>query len=223
MMLRQPVDLPDGFGPRPSLSLFMYNQDGSQAIARPFLDGKPVPGTRGPYPVDGRSDMPKYHQFDNWDKDTNAPSHNFIYDFGSYKFFVRDVWREVLSIDEHGRIRSGSFDDLISAFNAGSEIKIGLSGLCSELAEIPDKALSHLLFIQTGWNYYYTDRNLFISESLPFVRVGPAIPMRYRSNNWDFGWAIVKTDGTVELLLYDPYTLQPQTITKHLAVRYFVL
>ena len=51
MTLRMPIDPPAGFGPRPSMSLFLYNQDGSQAIARPFLDGRPaVPlryGSRG--------------------------------------------------------------------------------------------------------------------------------------------------------------------------------
>ena len=39
MTLRQPVSLPDEFGPRASMSFFMYNQNGLQAIARPFLDG----------------------------------------------------------------------------------------------------------------------------------------------------------------------------------------
>ena len=33
MSLRQPVSLPDGFGPRPSMSFFLYNQNGQQAIA----------------------------------------------------------------------------------------------------------------------------------------------------------------------------------------------
>ena len=45
MTQRQPIECPTGFGPRPSLSLFLYNQDGHQAIARPFLDGHvPPPG-----------------------------------------------------------------------------------------------------------------------------------------------------------------------------------
>jgi hypothetical protein len=35
MSQRQPVSLPDGFGPRPSMSFFLYNQDGHQAIGRP--------------------------------------------------------------------------------------------------------------------------------------------------------------------------------------------
>ena len=39
MTLRQPISLPDAFGPRASMSFFMYNQDGQQAIARPYLDG----------------------------------------------------------------------------------------------------------------------------------------------------------------------------------------
>ena len=42
MTLRQPVTLPDRFGERPSMSFFMYNGNGQQAIARPFLDGKGV-------------------------------------------------------------------------------------------------------------------------------------------------------------------------------------
>ena len=40
MTLRQPVTLTDRFGARPSMSFFMYNCNGQQAIARPFLDGK---------------------------------------------------------------------------------------------------------------------------------------------------------------------------------------
>lgn len=38
MISRQPVERPEGFGPRPSRSCFLYNQDGSQAIACPYLD-----------------------------------------------------------------------------------------------------------------------------------------------------------------------------------------
>ena len=55
--LRQPVELPIGFGPRPSLSLFLYNEDGGQAIARPYLDGPPVLGKKGPSPPADHSSM----------------------------------------------------------------------------------------------------------------------------------------------------------------------
>ena len=93
MSLRQPVSLPDGFGPRPSMSFFLYNQDGHQALGRPHLDGqKTVPAPEGgPHP------MPKYHLLDSHDPATNAPSHNFIYDFDIYKFYVVDTWEEVLA------------------------------------------------------------------------------------------------------------------------------
>jgi hypothetical protein len=40
MTQRQPIECPTGFGPRPSMSFFLYNMDGHQAIARPFLDGR---------------------------------------------------------------------------------------------------------------------------------------------------------------------------------------
>ena len=59
MTLRMPVELPEGFGPRPSMSFFLYNQDGTQAIARPYLDGQPPTGTRGASPLDDMSDMPR--------------------------------------------------------------------------------------------------------------------------------------------------------------------
>src|SRR6476661_3339331 len=55
MTLRQPVDLPDGFGPRPSMSFFLYNQDGQQAIARPYLDGVHATGARGSGSLDDHS------------------------------------------------------------------------------------------------------------------------------------------------------------------------
>ena len=50
MSLRQPVELPTGFGRRPSMSFFLYNQDGRQAIGRPYLDGVPPHGVPGASP-----------------------------------------------------------------------------------------------------------------------------------------------------------------------------
>lgn len=64
MTLRQPVSLPDEFGPRPSMSFFLYNQDGTQAIARPHLDGVTGAGATGAAPIDSHPDMPKYHVLD---------------------------------------------------------------------------------------------------------------------------------------------------------------
>ena len=52
--LRQPIELPNGFGPRPSMSFFLYNQNADQAIARPYLDGGPATGQMGPAPLDDR-------------------------------------------------------------------------------------------------------------------------------------------------------------------------
>ena len=52
MTQRQPIECPTGFGPRSSMSFFLYNQDGHQAIARPFLDGEPPTGGKsGPEKV----------------------------------------------------------------------------------------------------------------------------------------------------------------------------
>ncbi|MCY3756426.1 MAG: hypothetical protein OXG96_01770, partial [Acidobacteria bacterium] len=157
MNLRQPVGLvEDGFGPRASMSFFMYNQNGLQAIARPYLDGRPdegLPGTSPPY--DQGSD-PNTHRFDDWDAGTNAPSHNFVYDFESYGFHVLDVWEEVLSHTEDGTVVSGSVEHLARECARGRDVKVGLRGLCADLDEDPAKAMDHEVFVHVGPNYYYT-------------------------------------------------------------------
>ena len=139
MTLRQPISLPDGFGPRASMSFFMYNQDGQQAIARPHLDGgTPRADARlGPSPLDDWRAYPKYHQQDGWDAGTNAPSSNFIYDFEVFRYFVCDDWQEVLAHDAAGRVQAGSIDLLAAAFEAGAEVKVAVRNLCADLAAEP--------------------------------------------------------------------------------------
>ncbi len=222
MTLRQPIELPCGFGTRPSMSFFLYNQDASQAIARPFLDGRITTGTKGPSPSSLPDNMPKYHTLDNFDSDTNAPSSNFIYDFDVFRYNVCQSWRQVLAHDENGRIDSGSLDDLIDSFSCGCQIKIGIKGLCDELPTGKQEPLPHEVFVQVGPGYYYTDQKLFIAGSHPLVRISPDIPMRYKSNNWDFGWIMARTDGRVVYRRCDPYTLKFNDITLNKAVRWFV-
>lgn len=219
--LRQPISLPDGFGPRPSMSFFLYNEDGQQAIARPFLDGPPADGPSGLSPVNDHGDMPRYHELDNWDALTSAPSSNFIYDFDHYRFLVREDWTEALHHDADGNVLSGSAAGLVEAFLAGAEIKVGIRGLCADLADHPGVAADHEVFIQCGACYHYTWQQLFIAASHPVVRVRPGVPMRYRSEGWDFGWLLVRTDGHVSRLLYDPYTLRPQRTAGRHQVRWF--
>ncbi|MBM3935034.1 MAG: hypothetical protein FJ319_12170 [SAR202 cluster bacterium] len=243
MTLRQPVELPNEFGNRVSMSLFLYNEDGRQAVARPFLDGQPRPGALGPGPIDDHSKMPKYHQFDSWDNGTNAPSHNFIYDFEVFRYYVNDEWREVYANDAHGRAVSGSIDALDEAFSAGKDIKAGITGLCGDMqgAEMPgepspvrraghplpsapadrERTMLNEAFIQLHSCYYYTDQKLFVGATQPLVRVQPAIPLAYKSGNWDFGWAIVRTDGHGALRTVDPYTLRTRDTTGRFAVRWF--
>jgi hypothetical protein len=250
MSLRQPVSLPDGFGPRSSMSFFLYNQDGQQAIARLYLDGPPVNGPRGESPSDGHSEMSKYHALDGWDAETNAPSSNFVYDFDVYRFFVRDNWEEVLSHDADGTVRSGSMEALATAFSDGCAVKIGIAGLCAGLAG--QRKPEHEVFVEVGSCYYYTGRRssggtdptvshapearttasfspvtqtegpLFIGGSHPVVRVQPDIPMCYRSGGWDFGWLVARTDGTVVYRRGDPYSLGFDDVESAHAIRWFV-
>ncbi len=220
MTLRQPIVPPMGFGPRPSMSFFLYNQNGQQAIARPYLDGVPTEGVPGPAELADFTAMPKYRQLDNWDDQTNAPSQNFVYEFETYRFCVRDDWQEVLAHNADGSVVSGSLELLTEAFRQGVEIKIAIRGLSADLSD--DHALDHEVFVQTGPGYFHTRQELFVAGSHPVVRVAPAVPLRYESGDWDFGWLMVRTDGFVSRSLVNPYTLQfANTDVRH-GLRWFV-
>jgi hypothetical protein len=219
MSQRQPVSLPSGFGPRSSLSFFLYNQNGQQAIARPHLDGQQATGDPDRASIDDHPQMPKLHTQDAWDRDTNAPSQNFVYDFDRYRFAVSDSWQEVLSHDATGAVRDGSIEELATAFADGCAVKIGIADVGADLAEEP---LSHELFIETGSNYYYTHQRLFIAGSHPLVRIRPGIPMRYGSQAWDFGWLLLRTDGHVVYRRCDPYSLAFDDRPLRCDLRWFV-
>jgi len=222
MTLRMPITPPLGFGPRPSMSFFMYNQNGHQAIARPYLDGVPATGKIGQSPLDDHSAMPKYHQQDSWDAGTNAPSSNFIYNFEVFRYMVCDEWQEILSHTADGKVLSGSIDAIAKAFAQGHELKVGIHKLCDDLAGGTAQVLDHEVFVKTGPCYYNTERRLFTAGTRPVVRVKPAIPLRYESKNWDFGWLMVRTDGFVACWLCDPYTLKFRKSEERQDIRWFV-
>jgi hypothetical protein len=82
--------------------------------------------------------------------------------------------------------------------------------------------LPHELFVQAGPGYHYTAQRLFMTGTHPLIRVRPAIPLRYESGNWDFGWLFARTDGHVVYRRFDPYTLRCSDHEPRCAVRWFV-
>ena len=122
--------------------------------------------------------------------------------------------------DATGHVVSGAVADLADAFASGRAIKIGVSGLCEDLAE--GDALDQELFVEIGSGYYYTEQQLFIAGSHPVVRVRPAMPMTYTSQGWDSGWLVLRTDGSVIYRRCGPYTLTFDDHPYHCAIRWFV-
>ncbi len=227
MTLRQPVTLPDRFGERASMSFFMYNEDGTQACARPYLDGAGYieTGDTPPEEMFGgggeQKPMIHMHEIEELDDSPNSNIRSFVYDFYSYRFLADDGWTEVLSHDKDGKVISGSASLLDEASNAGCEIKIAIEGICDNM-QGNEKKLTHELFIGTGPHYYYDKTGFMVVETRPFVRIVPNIPMEYKPGNWDFGWAIAKSDGHLAGLFYDPYTLKvKKTYSRH-AMRWFI-
>lgn len=222
MSLRQPIELPTGFGARPSMSFFLYNQDGTQGIARPFLDGIPSTATAGPSTLESPDKMPKYHMLNSSDEGTLAPSHNFIYDFDTFRYCVCDTWQEVLHHSATGEVLSGSLAHLVEAFSTGCSIKLGIENLSEDLNDGASPCLQHEVFVQGGSAYYYTEQRLFMIGTHPVVRIAPQVPMRYTSCGWDFGWLMVRTDGRVVYRRCDPYSLRFSDHVTHHSVRWFV-
>ena len=219
--LRVPIEIPNGFGPRESMSFFLYNQDAHQAVARPFLDGhsvsEPPDESWKEAPL-----MPKYHELDNFDAATNAPSINFIYDFEYYNFMVRSNWTEVLAHDAKGKVISGDVSELARAVKAGAEVKIAVRGLCDDLSDNATELIDHEVFIHLGACFYYTQQQLLIGSANPVVRASPSIPLVYAPQAWDFGWLMPRTDGHVARWLVDPYTLKFRRDFACYAMRWFI-
>ncbi len=212
---RYPADCALGFQPYPSLSFFLYNDDGRFGIARPFLDGRigkarleETPGS-------------KYHTLSHHDDETPCPSENATYEFGEYRWWVRDDWEEVLAHEADGAVTGGSLPALQEAFRAGREIKVGVRDLCAGLAPAGEPALRHEVLALMGPIYNHEEQGFLGGESLPLVRVAPAVPMRYASGNWNYGWILPRTDGVVKHLVVDPYTHQFQRTESRHPIRWF--
>lgn len=219
---RQPIEPPDGFGPRASLSFFMYNQNGEQAFARPHLDGPPTDVAPNDNAPEFHSDFEKMKVLGGADKDTNAPSASFTYAFDKIGYFVRDDWQEILSHSDQGDVLSGSLDELREAFKVGAEMKVGIRGLCNDLDTASSLTLDHEVFVSLHAYYYYTQSRQFMGATFPLVRLRPCIPLAYQSQAWDFAWVMVRNDGYVTLMIYDPYTLLPRRASARCGVRWFV-
>ena len=128
----------------------------------------------------------------------------------------------MLTHDAKGTVQSGSAHALAEAFSQGCEVKVGVRGLCADLAEDPTTAVDHETFVQTGSCYYYTAQQLFIAGTHPTIRVKPTVPLVYTTRGWDFGWLMVRTDGLVIYRRCDPYTLAFEDIEDNYPMRWFV-
>ena len=221
--LRQPLEPPHGFnGPDPKMSFFLYTMDGEQALANLVLDGPPAsvePGERTVVPTP--DDMPKMGLQEYFDLGTTGPSRNFVYDMEVYRYFVRDEWTEILAHDADGRVTAGSFAALEEAQIAGREIKVGIRDLGADLGSDAAPSLAHETFTLVGSGFVHVRAGLYVTLTHPLVRVAGAIPLRYRSGNWDVAWVFLRTDGQAQVRRIDPYTRAWSDRPTRLACRWF--
>jgi hypothetical protein len=217
--LRQPLEPPFGFnGTEPKMSYFLYQSDGRQACANLLLDANPPaaqPGTSETVP--GPPEMPRMSPEVRYDQGTTGPSRNFVYDMETYRFFVRDEWRELYAVAADGEPVRGSVDAIEEAQIAGHEVKVGIRDLCADLGEGP----GHEVFTLLGSGFFHTRMRLYDALTHPLVRVVPQIPLVYRSFGWDVCWVHVRSDGAAVLRVLDPYTRQFNDRSARFAMRWF--
>lgn len=216
MTLRQPVALRDGFGYPNSLSLFLYNQNGQQALARMVLNEIVNPAIEKSI---SECDPKKNHTINVLDNDTLGASKNFIYDFEFYNFIITDCYVEVYANTQDGTCVFGDIELLKEAYNEGRGIKIAMKGLSNIMWE--DTRHEDEIFIHCGSSYYYTKDKLMISNTLPFVSVPADIPLEYKSRGFRYCWVVARTDGRVEIRTYNPFDDIWETRSAHLSLRWF--
>jgi hypothetical protein len=221
--LRQPLEPPHGFNGRdPKMSFFMYTTDGDQALANLVLGDQPgsaAPGERVVVPTP--ADMPKMGVQEFHDLGTTGPSRNFVYDMETYRFIVRDEWREILAHDADGRVMAGSFAALEAAQVAGQEIKVGIRDLAADLTPAGTPRVSHEVFTLVGSGFVHVRAGLYVTLTHPLVRVAASIPIRYHSGNWDAAWVFLRTDGQAQVRRIDPYTRNWEDRPARFACRWF--
>lgn len=215
MTYRQPVSLKGGFGPGAYLSLFMYNLNGQQALARLALDT-----AIGYSDDDKNNELEKMSVQSVFDPDSLSPSKNFIYDFEYYEYLVGDTYEEVYANDRDGNCSFGSMDELAKAYRSGNRIKISIKGLLSFLHS--QSQCMDEVFVQCGCSYYYTRERLMITNTNPFVSLPASIPLVYTSKNLNYCWAIAQSDGKVTLRSFDPFTQKWTTQDACFPIRWFV-
>lgn len=213
---RYPANAALGFGDMPSLSFFLNNENGQNGIARLFLDGrKGFAKPPGYY-------SKKYKVYDEWDSETSCPSENFTYQFNEYGWWVSDSWEEILAHDAYGSVIQGSLKNLQNALRSGRRLKVGVQNLCADLVSKDEPFISHEVFIELHSVYNHHDSGFMGGESYPIVRVGPGVPLKYRSRNWNYGWILPRTDGIVHHLIINPSTCEFIRKDGRFGIRWFV-
>ncbi len=217
MTARQPVALRQGFGLPNSLSLFLYNQDGHQGVARLVMDGTVDRTLKRDSEHGG---IPKVRTLGLQDEGTAGVSKNFIYEFENFDFIVTPCYREVYANNAQGRRTFGTKDALAANCRSGRGIKIAVKGLSRILWG--ETGHEDEIYIHCGSSYYYTKDRLMITNTLPFVSVPADIPLTYKPKGFRYCWIIARSDGRVEVRAFNIFKNTWETRAARLALRWFV-
>jgi len=216
MTLRQPVELPNGFGTANSLSLFLYNQNGLQAMAKLVLDGQVEKALNNDTDDFG---YVKNHLISMNDQGTCGVSRNFIYDFDFMAFSLNDIYEELFANSKEGICVGGSIDGMAEAYAKGRGIKLAVKDISEALWGKSTHSDEH--FLHCASSYYLTKEKVMIASSLPFISVPADIPLTYKARSYKYCWLVARSDGRVEIRSYSPFENKWLTQTMRTKLRWF--
>lgn len=204
--LRHPVEAGLGASMQPTWALWIFNVAASQRSAFIPLDGQPMPNATGkwttvendPYGSEAETHVPK-----------------------QYHWWTRSGWKEICIHDQNGDPSLGSWEDIRKAANDGCIFKVGIKNLWTHLAPRDQEVPDHEVFVECATDFAHIDDKFVGSLTQPTFLLQPCTPLRFIDERFRPGWLVVRSDGRVQRLVFDPATMNWERAWDRHAIRWF--
>jgi len=205
--LRHPAECGLRFFKQPSMAYWIFSVGAPSSSAFVPLDGNPADGATGSWvrveeqPFDSRSDAAWLSK--------------------KYHWWVRDDWEEIYSHDAQGGSLQGCWKDVCRAAASGRALKVGIRNPWDHLVSKNDSVPAYEAFIECGTQFAHLDAGFFAAMTIPTLLVGPCVPLKFTGENFESGWLLVRTNGSVDRQILDPSTFKWHCVQTRHALRWF--
>jgi hypothetical protein len=202
--LRHPVEGGLGVSMRPCMALWIFSVANIQRCAFVPLDGKAM-GEK------------------TWAKINNEPYSLAKDEFVPSRYIWKAIngWEQIYAHDKHGDPLVGNWNHLSEAVSDGCVIKVGIKNLWSVMTPSLKECEDHEVFIECTTNFAHRDEKFFSCLTLPTFMLQPVLPLLFKDGYFVYGWLVVRSDGKVQLQIFDASSMSWKTTWKRFAIRWF--